>query len=242
MYGCTPNTNSHAIPPAGAGQLAGGYGSGAPAPSSAPPRANAKPGDWLCSGCGNNNFAWRSNCNRCSKEKDPGDAPVPLGSDGGRGGFGGGRGGGGGGPPRREGDWDCPACGNNNFSFRDACKKCGAVKGMGGMGGSGGGGSYAREPPAYVREPPTYGAGAAYGAGPAQVAAAPEPAAPPPSKPKVTAAPQGPLGECCSKHARWHADVLSDSVSRPVLSLSVGSRSCAWGHHQARPHVSRPAF
>jgi len=36
--------------------------------------------------------------------------------------------GGGGGKGVRAGDWNCPACGNHNFAYRDACKQCGTPK------------------------------------------------------------------------------------------------------------------
>ena len=29
---------------------------------------------------------------------------------------------------RRDEDWDCPQCGNDNFASRDKCKKCGCFK------------------------------------------------------------------------------------------------------------------
>lgn len=29
----------------------------------------AREGDWVCSSCENNNFAWRNSCNRCKTEK-----------------------------------------------------------------------------------------------------------------------------------------------------------------------------
>lgn len=34
-------------------------------------------GDWRCDSCGNNNFAWRNACNRCSEPK-----PAGAGDDG----------------------------------------------------------------------------------------------------------------------------------------------------------------
>merc|ERR1719330_1621962 len=63
-------------------------------------------------------------------------------ANGGGGGFGGG-----GGMQRREGDWDCPACGKMNFANREECFSCGTPKPRGGRGG--------RSPPG--RSPPRRG-------------------------------------------------------------------------------------
>ena len=102
---------------------------------------------------------------------------IPAGGDY-KGGRGGGRGGGGGGPMRgrggdggrggggggrgrdrerdngfvRQGDWRCPGCNNNNFSWRDQCNRCKSPRpddiGMpSGPGGGGGGGGDHRRPP-----------------------------------------------------------------------------------------------
>ncbi len=91
--------------------------------------------DWDCPACNNSNFARRTVCNRC-------EAPRPGGGQGtrqqprfndrssrGRGGRDGRR-------ERRndrsgtfnDNDWDCPACNNSNFSFRQSCNRCDAPR------------------------------------------------------------------------------------------------------------------
>merc|ERR1719290_273063 len=59
---------------------------------------SARPGDWTCPlvDCGNTNFSWRNECNKCQQPKPEGAGGDDGGSRGG-GGFGGGRGGGRGG-------------------------------------------------------------------------------------------------------------------------------------------------
>eukprot|EP00759_Apiculatamorpha_spiralis_P023129 PhF_6_TR27008/c0_g1_i1/m.39432 len=47
---------------------------------------------------------------------------------------------------RKEGDWDCPSCGNLNFAFRTNCKRCGVPKFLDG-GGVGPGGMMVPPPP-----------------------------------------------------------------------------------------------
>ena len=91
-------------------------------------RLETRPGDWRCTQCANINFSWRDKCNKC--EQPRGDTPAENG--GGMGGMGpmGGMGGGYPGgmmqgmvgkPEARPGDWDCPRCGNLNFSSRTKC-------------------------------------------------------------------------------------------------------------------------
>lgn len=54
-----------------------------------------RPNDWGCESCGNTNFSFRQECNRCHTPRGGGVSfgPMP------RGAMGGGRGGGGGPPP-----------------------------------------------------------------------------------------------------------------------------------------------
>merc|ERR1719512_364925 len=53
------------------------------------------------------------------------------------GGGSGGGGGFGGGIQRRDGDWDCPACGKMVFASKEECFSCGAPKPRGSGGGGG---------------------------------------------------------------------------------------------------------
>lgn len=68
---------------------------------------NSRPGDWMCTNCGEHNFASRSSCRKCGTSK-----LVP----------------GGGNFPARIGDWACPNCGEHNFATRTKCRKCNTAK------------------------------------------------------------------------------------------------------------------
>eukprot|EP00967_Tisochrysis_lutea_P011157 scaffold12645_cov19-Tisochrysis_lutea.AAC.1 len=48
----------------GSGGAFFGGGGGAP-----PPPGGGREGDWMCTGCGNTNFAFRMNCNKCKAPK-----------------------------------------------------------------------------------------------------------------------------------------------------------------------------
>ncbi|MDC0528168.1 hypothetical protein OAO11_03625, partial [Candidatus Poseidoniaceae archaeon] len=95
---------------------------------------NRMDGDWDCPKCHNDNFAWRTECNKCGAPKGGGGGRPPRRDDR-RGGdrFGGNdrRGGDRRGNERRSGevfndnDWDCPQCNNSNFAFRQECNRCG---------------------------------------------------------------------------------------------------------------------
>ena len=94
--------------------------------------------DWVCAACENVNFSWRTECNSCGKGKD-GNVKAYKSSfrDNNRS------------SNRRDrsqqerhgrNDWICSSCGNDNFSFRTECNKCGKPKaGGGGEGRSRGG-------------------------------------------------------------------------------------------------------
>jgi len=75
---------------------------------------NMKPGDWICQGCGDHQFAKNETCRKCGAPKPEGNAManMMMGGFGGRGGM-------------KPGDWNCPACGDLQFARNEACRKCG---------------------------------------------------------------------------------------------------------------------
>ncbi|GJP54198.1 hypothetical protein CLOM_g13294 [Closterium sp. NIES-68] len=124
---------------AGAGDavLGGAPGDGGGAVAAGPGKPWQQQGDWMCPNatCGNVNFAFRGECNRCATPRPAGGGGgagaggAGMGRGGGRGGRGGdsGRGGRGfGGPPGLFGpmDWPCPMCGNMNWAKRAKCNIC----------------------------------------------------------------------------------------------------------------------
>jgi len=70
------------------------------------PRAELKPGDWLCAapGCGSHNFAHRDKCYDCGAQRS-GTMMTTTGM-------------------MKRGDWLCPQCGEHNFARRDVCFGC----------------------------------------------------------------------------------------------------------------------
>lgn len=74
--------------------------------NTAQPRAELKPGDWLCTavGCGSHNFAHRDRCFDCGGPRT-GASVTTAGVV-------------------RRGDWLCPQCGEHNFARRDVCFGC----------------------------------------------------------------------------------------------------------------------
>ena len=88
--------------------------------------------DWLCASCGNDNFAFRTECNSCGKSKrgNVQERGSSFRNDrGGRRDDRGGRGRDDRRPRNQEqhnrNDWICPSCKNDNFSFRTECNQCG---------------------------------------------------------------------------------------------------------------------
>ncbi|KAI5728451.1 hypothetical protein M8J77_016335 [Diaphorina citri] len=94
------------------------------------PHKKSNEDDWVCAdtACGNINFAWRTSCNRCSKEKVGGSSSGSSGSK------------------KKLGheigkviaekshglfspdDWQCNKCGNVNWARRSQCNMCNAPK------------------------------------------------------------------------------------------------------------------
>ena len=98
-----------------------------------------RPGDWMCTLCGNTNWEWRTQCNRCHTCRDPGEVggdlslPAILPTEGivkqrlrkrlsthPAGVF-------------KDNDWVCVCCGNINWDWRSKCHQCGGGKPTAGL-------------------------------------------------------------------------------------------------------------
>ena len=96
-------------------------------------RNHGERSDWICASCGNDNFAFRTECNSCGKSKQGNVAERGSSFRNDRGGRGRDDRGGRGRDDRRgrnqeqhnRNDWICPSCKNDNFSFRTECNQCG---------------------------------------------------------------------------------------------------------------------
>ena len=84
--------------------------------------------DWDCGECGNSNFSFRTECNRCGApkgRKGRGNSKQWTGNDrraGDRNEA----------PQVRPGDWECNRCGKMNFAKRNECFSCKSPKRVGG--------------------------------------------------------------------------------------------------------------
>ena len=113
-------------------------------------RSNQERSDWICASCGNDNFAFRTECNSCGKPKQGNvqERGSSFRNDrGGRRDDRGGRGRDDRRPRNQEqhnrNDWVCPSCKNVNFSFRTECNQCGKPRpGGNSRGGDSRGGGY----------------------------------------------------------------------------------------------------
>lgn len=87
-----------------------------------PPSFRASEGDWTCNDCGNINFARRTSCNRCNKEKGQSSKKKKLGHEIGKAAAEKSRG------LFSADDWQCNKCGNVNWARRQQCNVCNAPK------------------------------------------------------------------------------------------------------------------
>jgi len=78
------------------------------APALAAP-VDGKPGDWICTQCGDHQFARNQTCRRCGAAAPSKVGTVPL-------------------EALRPGDWICAACGDHQFAKNDSCRQCKAPR------------------------------------------------------------------------------------------------------------------
>lgn len=87
-----------------------------------------QPGDWLCSNCGDLQFARNKLCRKCGSPPSAGGAGMGGGAMMGMGQMMGGGAAAGMSGDMRPGDWVCPQCSDLQFSRNVVCRKCGCGK------------------------------------------------------------------------------------------------------------------
>eukprot|EP00930_Biecheleria_cincta_P055314 TRINITY_DN41643_c0_g1_i1.p1 TRINITY_DN41643_c0_g1~~TRINITY_DN41643_c0_g1_i1.p1 ORF type:complete len:665 (-),score=94.26 TRINITY_DN41643_c0_g1_i1:83-2077(-) len=80
-----------------------------PAMAAMAPPAEGKPGDWICSECGDHQFARNQTCRRCGAGAPSKLGRVPIDNF-------------------APGDWICAACGDHQFAKNDVCRQCRAPR------------------------------------------------------------------------------------------------------------------
>lgn len=74
------------------------------------------PGDWMCPGCNDHQFARNATCRRCGTPRPSGVGGCAIATNGM--------------PPgqMKQGDWNCPGCGDLQFARNSQCRKCATPK------------------------------------------------------------------------------------------------------------------
>eukprot|EP00438_Fugacium_kawagutii_P002379 Skav201008 [mRNA] locus=scaffold991:271039:287091:- [translate_table: standard] len=82
----------------------------------APDGRPMRPGDWICTNCGDHNFAKNAQCRKCGTAKPQNLPGAGLSATTTRNQI------------AREGDWNCKMCGDLQFARNTVCRRCGADK------------------------------------------------------------------------------------------------------------------